>query len=84
MELDTQLKCFIPDYLPAVGEMDAFLKVQHACLPFPPPLSRPCPSVSLSRPSPPLVSAGFSTQVPRPDQQPDDLGLKVRHSTRLD
>lgn len=27
VELDTQLKCFIPDYLPAVGEMDSFLKV---------------------------------------------------------
>ncbi|EWM27836.1 intraflagellar transport protein 46 [Nannochloropsis gaditana] len=26
-ELETPLKCFIPDYLPAVGEMDAFLKM---------------------------------------------------------
>jgi intraflagellar transport protein 46 len=27
VELDTSLKCFIPDYIPAVGEMDAFIKV---------------------------------------------------------
>jgi len=27
IELDCQLKCFVPDYLPAVGEVDAFLKV---------------------------------------------------------
>ena len=27
MELESTLKCFVPDYIPAVGEMDAFLKV---------------------------------------------------------
>jgi len=27
VELDATLKCFIPDYIPAVGEMDAFIKV---------------------------------------------------------
>lgn len=27
VELDSNLKCFIPDYIPAVGEMDAFIKV---------------------------------------------------------
>lgn len=27
VELDSTLKCFIPEYIPAVGEMDAFLKV---------------------------------------------------------
>ena len=27
VELDTSLKCFIPDYIPAVGEMDAFIKI---------------------------------------------------------
>ena len=26
MELDTKLKAFIPDYIPAVGEVDAFIK----------------------------------------------------------
>ena len=26
IELETKLKCFIPDYIPAVGEIDAFLK----------------------------------------------------------
>jgi intraflagellar transport protein 46 len=25
-ELDTNLKCFIPDYIPSIGEMDAFIK----------------------------------------------------------
>lgn len=27
MELETPLRCFIPDYLPAIGELDAFIKV---------------------------------------------------------
>ena len=27
VELDTSLKCFVPDYIPAVGEMDAFIKI---------------------------------------------------------
>lgn len=40
VDLDTALKCFIPDYIPAIGEIDPFLKV------------------------------------PRPDGQPDNLGLK--------
>ncbi|KAL4088461.1 hypothetical protein PRIC1_012881 [Phytophthora ramorum] len=41
IELETRLKCFIPEYIPAVGDMDAFLKV------------------------------------PRPDDQADQLGLKM-------
>jgi hypothetical protein len=27
VELDTSLKCFVPDYIPTVGEMDAFVKI---------------------------------------------------------
>ena len=27
VDLDTTLKCFIPEYIPAIGEMDAFIKV---------------------------------------------------------
>ncbi|GLE06386.1 hypothetical protein PINS_up015633 [Pythium insidiosum] len=27
IELETRLKCFIPEYIPAVGDMDAFLKL---------------------------------------------------------
>ena len=27
IELDSKLKAFIPDYIPAVGEVDAFLKM---------------------------------------------------------
>jgi len=27
VDLETSLKCFIPDYIPAVGEMDSFVKV---------------------------------------------------------
>jgi len=26
IEIDTELKAFIPDYIPAVGEVDAFIK----------------------------------------------------------
>ena len=29
MQLDTKLKPFIPSYLPAIGEVDAFLKVNR-------------------------------------------------------
>jgi intraflagellar transport protein 46 len=27
VELDTPLKCFIPEFLPAIGELDPFIKV---------------------------------------------------------
>jgi intraflagellar transport protein 46 len=27
VELESTLKCFIPEYIPAIGEMDAFIKV---------------------------------------------------------
>lgn len=27
VDLDTSLRCFVPDYIPTVGDMDAFLKV---------------------------------------------------------
>ena len=27
LELETRLKAFIPEYIPAVGEVDAFLKI---------------------------------------------------------
>ena len=27
VELDTVLKCFIPEYIPAVGEIDSFVKI---------------------------------------------------------
>jgi intraflagellar transport protein 46 len=40
-DIDTKLKAFIPDYIPAVGEVDAFLKM------------------------------------PRPDGQPEVLGLNI-------
>lgn len=40
-ELDTKLKAFIPEFIPAIGEVDAFLKM------------------------------------PRPDGQPETLGLYV-------
>lgn len=26
-EIDTKLRAFIPDYIPAIGEVDAFLKM---------------------------------------------------------
>lgn len=27
VDLDTSFRCFVPDFIPAVGDMDAFLKV---------------------------------------------------------
>ena len=27
VELESTLKCFIPEYIPAIGEMDSFIKV---------------------------------------------------------
>lgn len=27
VDLDTPLRCFIPEYIPAIGELDPFLKV---------------------------------------------------------
>jgi hypothetical protein len=32
IELDTILKPFVPDYIPAVGELDSFLKVVFALI----------------------------------------------------
>ena len=29
IELETELKPFIPDYIPAIGDIDAFIKVCH-------------------------------------------------------
>ena len=30
VELNTQLRCFIPEYIPAIGEMDSFIKIPRA------------------------------------------------------
>ncbi|CAK9018672.1 Intraflagellar transport protein 46 homolog [Durusdinium trenchii] len=30
VELDTKLRCFIPDFIPAVGDIDAFIKIPRA------------------------------------------------------
>lgn len=27
MDIDSKLKAFVPDYIPAIGEVDAFLKM---------------------------------------------------------
>ena len=32
VELDTPIKCFIPEYIPAIGELDAFVKVSEYSL----------------------------------------------------
>jgi hypothetical protein len=30
--LETPLRCFIPEFIPAIGELDAFIKVTHSLL----------------------------------------------------
>ena len=47
MDLDTKLKAFVPEFIPAIGEVDAFLKM------------------------------------PRPDGQPETLGLYVLVKMKL-
>ena len=47
IELETRLKPFIPDYIPAVGEIDAFLKVPR---PLPPLLPLSLASLASSHP----------------------------------
>lgn len=32
LQLETPLKPFIPDYVPAVGDIDEFIKVRHASI----------------------------------------------------
>jgi intraflagellar transport protein 46 len=32
LELDTKLKCFIPDFIPAVGQIDTFVKIPHPAM----------------------------------------------------
>lgn len=29
VQLEAPLRCFIPDYIPAIGELDAFIKVRY-------------------------------------------------------
>ena len=61
--LDYKLKPFIPDYIPAVGDIDAFLKVKDDFL----------YSVKIKN-----VNRNIScVQVNRPDMAPDKLGLTV-------
>jgi len=31
VQLEAPLRCFIPDYIPAIGELDAFIKVTQCC-----------------------------------------------------
>ncbi len=31
VELETTLKCFVPEYIPAIGDMDGFVKVGVLC-----------------------------------------------------
>ncbi|KAJ3171855.1 Intraflagellar transport protein 46 [Geranomyces variabilis] len=34
-ELETELKAFIPDYVPAIGDIDAFIKIRYSQIPRP-------------------------------------------------
>jgi len=60
IDLDTKLRPFVPDYLPAIGDIDPFLKV---CVQS---LDEACRS-----------ALALSSQVPRPDEKSDGLGLVV-------
>ena len=88
VQLESTLKCFIPEYIPAIGEMDAFIKVRILKIIF---VSFHC--ISLFAFSMPYIFFGnvflllsfyFSVcstvyrlfQVPRPDKKDEDLGLK--------
>ena len=80
--LDTKLKCFIPDYIPSVGEIDAFIKVCVSALFLvvaemssqhdDGALDVACSEVSA------LGCMGYRglEQVDRPDGKPEALGLK--------
>ena len=68
------MRPFIPDYIPAVGEIDHFAKVPLAPRPDRRTRSRPRPRHPLRvHPGDPCLHA----QVPRPDGKPDNLGLAV-------
>lgn len=73
VELETTLKCFIPEYIPAIGEMDAFIKVKiieiilhpvlpysHACMP---PLFDAVPTSALFVTSCPTYSSPLTISV---------------------
>ena len=61
--LDYKLKPFIPDYIPAVGDIDAFLKVRDDFL----------LTVKIEK----IKRKLSCVQVNRPDMAPDKLGLTV-------
>lgn len=63
MELETTLKCFVPDYIPSIGEMDAFIKVCWLWKCW-------CRLGFL------YSCCADHEQVPRPDGSEDELGLK--------
>lgn len=67
IELDHKLKPFIPDFIPAVGDIDAFLKVSDN---FQIWTGHECPIFS-------FWIFPFNSQVPRPDGKADNLGLLV-------
>ncbi len=67
IELDHKLKPFIPDFIPAVGDIDAFLKVRDN---FQIWTVHECPIFS-------FWMFLFNAQVPRPDGEADNLGLLV-------
>ena len=69
IELETKMRPFIPDYIPAVGEIDHFAKARLARMPHPHTPATTPPHLSPHLP--------LHAQVPRPDGKPDNLGLAV-------
>ena len=80
IELMTTLKCFVPEYIPSIGEIDSFIKV-HLPSPFiiltlPPFLLLILPHTCMYPYIYVYTHIYTRVQIPRPDGKADDLGLK--------
>jgi len=75
VELDTKLKPFVPEYIPAIGDIDAFLKV-CGCVGF-------HYAILVRHVLPPSLPHILLTyQVSRPDNKTESLGLTVLDEPR--
>lgn len=91
MELDTKLKPFVPEFIPAIGDIDAFLKVHnvenlHRRTSFHGiSMYVSCPfhhELHVWNPFCSIILWGFSLQVSLPDGRSETLGLNVLDEPR--